>query len=266
MTFNQKNLLGKTGLKAGRLGIASSYGAPAKAFEEAFEKGCNYFTWGTFIKGRSSKMKEAILNITKKGLREELILSMLSYAHNGFLIELFLKKGLKTLNLDHADVLILGYYSKRPPQSVIDSALKLKEKGLIRYLGITSHNRNIFPALFEENLFDIFHIRYSAAHRGAETEVFPYLQGTNQPGVVSFTATRWGRLLKQKKMPPQETAPSAADCYRFVLTNPAVQVCMMGAKTDTQMKENLTVLDLGPMSEDEMDRMRKIGDFVYGKK
>ena len=52
MTFSEKTTLGRTGFKVGRLGISSSYGAPAMAFEEAFERGCNYFTWGTFIKGR----------------------------------------------------------------------------------------------------------------------------------------------------------------------------------------------------------------------
>jgi hypothetical protein len=35
--------LGKTGLKVGRLGVSAGYGAPAEAFEDAFEKGCNYF-------------------------------------------------------------------------------------------------------------------------------------------------------------------------------------------------------------------------------
>ena len=39
--------LGGTGLKVGRLGLAASYGAPAEAFEEAFEKGCNYFYLGS---------------------------------------------------------------------------------------------------------------------------------------------------------------------------------------------------------------------------
>jgi aryl-alcohol dehydrogenase-like predicted oxidoreductase len=47
MDFNTKVKLGRTGLQVGRLGISSSFGAPARAFEEAFEKGCNYFTWGT---------------------------------------------------------------------------------------------------------------------------------------------------------------------------------------------------------------------------
>ncbi|MCF6248967.1 MAG: hypothetical protein L3J69_16655 [Desulfobacula sp.] len=46
-----------TGLTVDRLGVASSYGAPAEAFEEVFEKGCNYFYLGS---GRHrSGMKKA---------------------------------------------------------------------------------------------------------------------------------------------------------------------------------------------------------------
>ena len=49
MTFNEPVVLGRTGLKVGRLGLASGYGAPAEAFEEGFERGCNYWTWGTVV-------------------------------------------------------------------------------------------------------------------------------------------------------------------------------------------------------------------------
>lgn len=82
MNFREKRVLGRTGMMAGRLGISSSYGASATAFEEAFEQGCNYFTWGTFIKGRSSEMRKAIKNIKHKGKRDDLIISMYTYAHN----------------------------------------------------------------------------------------------------------------------------------------------------------------------------------------
>ena len=40
----------------------------------------------------------------------------------------------------------------------------------------------------------------------------------------------------------------------------------MGAKTLEQMRENLSVLEKGPMSEEELARMRKIGDHIYGRK
>jgi predicted aldo/keto reductase-like oxidoreductase len=265
MDFNDKRVLGKTGVLAGRFGISSSFGAPAQAFEEAFDRGCNYFSWGTFIRGRSSEMKQAIKNIIGNGRRDDLILSMISYAHNAFLTEFFLKRGLKALGIDYTDVLILGYFPKRPPQRVIDGAIKLKDNGLVRYIGLTSHNRKLFPLLQKEDIFDVFHIRYNAAHRGAETETFPFLTEHDRPGVVSFTATGWKRLLNSKKMPPGEPPSTASECYRFVLTNPTVDICMMGAKDLSQMRENLKTLDMGPMSEDELNRMRKIGDNIYKK-
>jgi predicted aldo/keto reductase-like oxidoreductase len=260
MDFSKKITLGRTGLKVGRLGVSSSYGAPA----EAFERGCNYFNWGTFVKGRSPKMKEAIKNIVKKGHRDDLVIAMLTYAHNAILTEVFFKQGLKALHIDYADILLLGYFPWRPSQRIIDGALRLKEKGLTRFIGLTSHNRGLFPKLEKERLFDVFHIRYNAAHRRAETESFPCLEEEGGAGVVSFTATCWGKLVTPRKMPPAEWPLTAVDCYRFVLSNPAVHVCMMGAKNIEQMRENLTTLDTTEMTEEELNRVRRVGDFVHG--
>jgi predicted aldo/keto reductase-like oxidoreductase len=83
---------------------------------------------------------------------------------------------------------------------------------------------------------------------------------------VSFTATRWGQLLKAKKMPPGETPLTAPECYRFVLSHPSVDVCISGAKTVEEMRQNLTVLGSGPLTGSELERVRRIGDFVHGPK
>jgi predicted aldo/keto reductase-like oxidoreductase len=147
----------------------------------------------------------------------------------------------------------------------LEKASAMKRKGMFRFLAISSHNRNLFPELVRENLFDIFHIRYSAAHPGAESQTFSYLHGEKRPGVVTYTATRWGHLLEDKKMPSGESAPSASDCYRFALSHPAVDICLTGPKNLEQMREALRTLDLGPMSEDELAWMRKIGDYLRGK-
>ncbi len=266
MNFRDKRILGRTGLQVARIGISSSFGAPAEAYEEAFDRGCNYFTWGTFVKGRSSELKRFLRKIVQNGQREKIVLSMFTYAHNTYLTKSFLIRGLKALGIEYADILILGYFPKLPPQRVIDGALELKENGLVRWLGISSHNRTLFPELERGGLFDVFHIRYNAAHRGAEIEAFPYLTGSDRPGVVSFTATSWKQLLKTRKIPKYESPPTPMDCYRFVLSNPAVDVCMMGAKNIEQMKDNLTVLDQGPMNAEELNRMRKIGDVLHRKK
>ncbi len=69
--------------------------------------------------------------------------------------------------------------------------------------------------------------------------------------------------MKAKKMPPGETPPSASDCYRFALSNPAVDVCMCGPKDKDQMREALRSLELGPLSHEELERMRKIGAYIH---
>jgi aryl-alcohol dehydrogenase-like predicted oxidoreductase len=261
MNLSQPTVLGRTGLKVGRLGVASTYGAPARAFEEAFARGCNYFYWGSL---RKSGMAEAIRNICGQGKRSDLIIVIQSYSRSSSLMELSCRRALKRLALDCGDVLLLGWYRKRPPGRILEKANTMKRKGMFRFLAISSHNRKLFPELVKENLFDIFHIRYSAAHRGAESEAFPHLQGEKRPGVVSYTATRWGQLLEEEKMPPGEPAPSASDCYRFVLSHPGVDICMTGPRNLEQMREALRTLDLGTMSEDELARMRKIGNYLRG--
>jgi aryl-alcohol dehydrogenase-like predicted oxidoreductase len=266
MDFKIKSQLGKTGLKAGRLGIASSYGAPTEAYEEAFEKGCNYFMMGSFMKGRSKEMAMAIQNITRKGKREDLIVAVNDYTHSGILQRRWFRSGLKIMGIDYADVLILGYYLRKPPKGVLEGALKLKSEGLIKHIGIASHNRKLFGQLFYVKEIDIFHLRYNAVNRGAEQDVFPSLPSTARPGIVSYTATRWGQLLKESKMPPGEPPLTATDCYRFVLSNPNVDLCMTGTRSLEMMKENLKALEMGPLSTDEMERIRKIGDYIYGKK
>lgn len=260
----EKRMLGTTDIEVSRIGIASSFGADAAVYREAFERGCNYFTWGTFIRGRSSEFRIFMQQIVAAGKREEIVLGLLSYSHSNFLGDLFLKSALRKLGTDYVDGLILGYFSKRPPQRIIDWGLSLKESGIVRAIGITTHNRDLVAQLAAEGIIDYFHIRYNAVHRGAEQDIFPLLNSP-RPGLVSFTATTWGKLLNQKKMPPDVQAPSAGDCYRFVLAREEIDTCMMGVKDRVMLYENFKALDKGAMTPQELANMKTIGDYIYGK-
>ncbi|GBE14055.1 hypothetical protein BMS3Abin14_00089 [bacterium BMS3Abin14] len=61
-------------------------------------------------------------------------------------------------------------------------------------------------------------LNLKGSHRDAEADIFPHIPAENPPGIMSYTATRWGRLLNPKKMPPRENPMTAAECYRFALT------------------------------------------------
>ncbi len=259
--LNQKIRLGKTDLFAGRLGIGASYGAPTDALEAAFEEGCNYFYWGAL---RNPKMARAIRNIVKKGKRDELIVVIQDFRRSRGGVEKSLLRGLRKLGLDYVDVLLLGWQNNPPNPKVLDTLEKLKENQAFRYLGISGHKRKLVPELAKDPRYDLFQIRYNAANRGAEEDIFPHLPAPRS-GIVSFTATRRMSLVKSKRIPRNEKRPTAGDCYRFVLTNPSVDVVITGPSNSDQLKENLVEVNKGPMTADELGWMRRIGDVVYGR-
>jgi aryl-alcohol dehydrogenase-like predicted oxidoreductase len=263
-------VLGRTGLGVGRLGVASSYGVPTDAVESAFERGVNYFYWGS---ARTQAFGDALRHLAPQ--RERFVLMIQSYTRAAGLMAWSLERALRTLQFDHADLLLLGLWNKPVPGRILDAARKLKERGLVKHLAVSTHKRVLVPQIAAGNDFDVVHFRYNAAHPGAEQDIFPHLPAANLPGLVAYTATSWGQLLGKKTfqarmartrpVPAEEKAPSAADCYRFVLTRPEVDVCMTGPASGAEMDQALEALTRGPMSEDELAWMRRVGRAVLGK-
>jgi aryl-alcohol dehydrogenase-like predicted oxidoreductase len=169
------------------------------------------------------------------------------------------ERALRSLGYDRADVLLLGLWNRETPERILDAARVLRQRGLVRYLALSSHDRPRVAKLAAGGDFDILHFRYNAAHPGAERDVFPHLGAGDRPGMVAFTATSWGQLLNPQRVRGGERVPSASDCYRFVLTRPEVDVCLTGPANAAEMDEALRAVRLGPMSEDELAWMRRIG-------
>ncbi len=262
--FREYRTLGRTGLKVSRLGVASGYGISGKSVEKAFhEYGINYFYWSS---PRKKTFGEGLKNLTVQN-REKVIIVFQTYDHTGLMMQRYHEKGLKQLNLEFADVLMLGWFNKPPGGRILEAALKLKDEGKVKYIAMSGHNRKTFAktANMENNPVDIFMIRYNAVHKGAEQDIFPHLPEDNKPGITIYTATCWGKLMKERKMPPGEPVVSARDAYRFVLSNPAVDLCMTGPKNEDQLDRSMKALELGPLSDEEMKRITRVGDFIYGK-
>jgi aryl-alcohol dehydrogenase-like predicted oxidoreductase len=255
----EKIKLGRTGLPVTRLGIGSSYGTDEAMVEEAVEHGVNYLYWGAM---KTKKMAAGIKKVIR-GNRDKIVIVAQAMTYSPTGMSSVVRKILKNLGVDYLDVLLLGWRNKKIPPRMIEQFHKLKNEGLVHFLAISSHKRLIFPEIEQDKQADIIHVRYNASHRGAEKEVFDRLPDEGGPGVVSFTNTRWSSLINPAYMPPGEPAPSATDCYRFVLSHPKVHLAVCGPSSLDNLRENLKALEFGPMNEEELDRMRRIGDFVY---
>lgn len=263
--YRQKLVLGQTGLLVSRLGIGSSFGAPARVIEEAFERGVNYLYWGTI---RRPAFGRAMRNLARRH-REELVLTIHSYSRAPALIGPSVDLALLRSRVEYFDILLLGAHNQLPADGYVEAFERLREKGKVRFLALSTHNRPLLPSLFDKHRegkspFDIVMLRYNAVHRGAEKDVFPFLPSQRPPGVIAYTATRWGHLLDPAKMPEGESPPAASDCYRFALSHPAVDLVLCGPADRAQMLEALRTLERGPLDPEEVERMQRIGDHIYG--
>ncbi|MGD0435398.1 MAG: aldo/keto reductase [Bryobacteraceae bacterium] len=257
----ERRILGRTGLDVGRLGLAASFGVPSAAVEQAFERGANYLYWGSFRRGGFG---QAIRNL--KPRRDRMVLVLQSYSRVAALVAPSVEIALRRVNFEFADVLLLGLWNHLPPRRILDAAARLRERGLVRHIAVSTHHRPLVEQLAADPDIGIVHVRYNAAHTGAEREVFPVLASRSEsPGAVAFTATSWRQLMNPRNVPPGERVPTAADCYRFVLSNPSVDVCMSGPASADQAEQAFRAIDAGPMNEEELAWMRRVGNHIHGR-
>ena len=265
--FLERREVGRTGMQTARLGIGSTFGALASAIEEAFEHGINYLYWGTV---RRPEFARAMVNLSKQH-RDELILTIQSYSKDPGSIEGEVEEALTSSGVEHFDFLLLGNRGEVPEDAYVDVFERLRSRGKVRFLSISSHNRPMLPTLLEgyearENPYELLMLRYNAVHRGAERDVFPFVpEAGPMPLIVAYTATRWKHLLDPDKMPPGEKPLTARDCYRYSLSHPAVDMVLCGPASTEQMQEAILALERGPLEADERERIERIGAHLYGR-
>ncbi len=253
-------LLGRSGVRSSVLGLGSSFGLSADDLHHAFDRGVKYYYWGSIRRpGFGKGVRELARNH-----RGQMTVVVQSYSRSAMLLGFSCERALKSLKLDYADFLLLGWWNQPPPRRILDAALTLRDKGRCRHLMVSCHDRKTFARYIDDPSYGAIMVRYNAAHTGAEQEVFPKLEqaGENRPGMISYTATRWGALLDAKLTPPGERTPSASDCYRFALSDPHVDMVLSGPGDREQLDEALLALERGPLSADELAWMRRVGQAV----
>ncbi len=260
-----QSTLGRNGPRVHRLGLSASYRPGKAAIYRALDEGINYF----FGYGFDSQMMSVLRDVLRRD-RDRYVIA--TGAYNFILghpnLRRTLEKRLRRLGTDYIDAfLFLGVMKEREfSPSVREELYRLREEGKVRSVGLSTHNRQFAGRLAADGSVDVLMIRYNAAHRGAEGEIFPYLE-RHDPGVVSYTATRWTQLLRRPRGWPKDgPVPSAGMCYRFVLSDPNVDVCLTAPSNLDQLVENIAAVRQGPLTEEEMSFMRRFGDAVHMSK
>lgn len=230
-----------------RLGIATRGNTHPTSDDilEAFEQGINYWNWCGHEDGMSDAIQQLATNRSKVILAAQLETS----GWNRDAMWQQLETKLQTLKTDYLDVVTLYYVESQNewneinrPSGALQALQEAKEQGLLRAIGLTTHQRRLAAQGIQTGVLDVLMIRYNAAHRGAEDDIFPVSDRLGLP-VVCFTCLRWGALLKATNYDPSDfQVPSAPEWYRFVLSNPSVSIALMAPNNRDELLENLTLL------------------------
>jgi predicted aldo/keto reductase-like oxidoreductase len=246
-----------------RLGLATrgDTGLTPDDIHFALERGVNFLNWP----GGADALSQTIASLGPR--RDDVTVCVQFESRTATEAAEELRSLLALLSSDYVDVLTFYYveYAEEwreliAPGSALDYCRAAQRDGLVRRLGLTTHQRPLAADIAHSGLLDLLMIRYNAAHRGAEREIFPVTDPLGLP-IIAYTGLRWGALLRPTPDdPPGFQVPAAPAWYRFVLQCPSVTVALAAPHDRRELEEDLTVLDAtGPLSPEDYERLAEHG-------
>lgn len=239
---------------------------PPESYLEALDRGVNYFNWCGYPDGLSAAVRRL------GSRRGEMCLAAQFEARSAKAARRELDNLLGELGTEYLDVVTYYYVEEEAewdeivaPGGAAEVLEAARRDGRVRMIGLTSHQRELAARIAATGLIDLLMIRYNAAHRGAERQIFPVTMTRAMP-VVAYTALRWQALLRgTPDDPPGFIPPTAAECYQFVLAHPGATVVLMAPDSEAELAEDLALLEnwrgLDPERYEELqahgDRVRK---------
>jgi aryl-alcohol dehydrogenase-like predicted oxidoreductase len=237
------------------MGISGHYGLPVEGFVRAFEAGVNLMFWEPNYR----TLTEFIGRIGP-GDRRSIHFLAGTFEADGERIVRDTERVLRALKVERIAIFLLFWVQSwaRVTADVREALERLKAEGKIAAYGLSTHSRALAVEAIDTG-WDPVMVRHSAAHRGAEEQVFPKAaaRGTS---VITFSNTCYGRLLEPHAgLQP----PSAADCYRYALAQPGVLACLSAPASLAQLDENLAALRDPGLPEDRRQHLEAIGAKLY---
>ncbi len=249
---------------AGRTGPLGASLSPADVERSFHDLGLRSF----FLSPGMLGLARGVRSLVRQGRRDELAIVTPAGLPSQGRIRAYWRRCCRVLEIDHIDVLLMGWVQApwylRP--RVWDAMQEMKRQGRVGAVGFSIHNRSLAARLARtlDPPADVLMIRYNAAHRGAEVDVFEQLPSP-PPGIIAYTSTRWGDLLKPR---PDQGFPrpmTASECYRFSLARPQVNTVLCAPRTWSELEEDVEEVLSGPLTADRFEEVLRFGDAVHRK-
>lgn len=264
--------LGKTGVKVSRIGFG---GAPAglknyldkyepkekeqrrqviEAIEKAVELGITYFDTAA---GYGNGTSERIFGEALQGYTDEVFIATKVAPKGNKETRITVESSLERLGCDCIDLIQIhgGSYSSEQvnqilrPGGMLDVLEQLREEKIVKFIGFTSEDQNSAVYSFiETGRFDVMQICYNFIYQHPAEPTRPfgsiYEAKRSEMGIVTMRTVTSGIFQKwiQWVNPSNEFDYSPA-LIQFVLSNPLVDVALIGMRTVNEVEQNVAIGD-----------------------
>lgn len=258
--YMKYNMLGNTGLKVsglcfgglviGPLQANLSVDAGAEVIARALEMGINFIDTAELY-GTYGHIKEAV---RRSGIKP--VIATKSYAYDTKGAQESLEKARQELDTDVIDIFLLheqeSRWTLRGHREALEYYLKEKERGIIKAVGVSTHNIEVVEAASEMPEIDVIHpiINKSGIGIGDGTinEMLTAVRKAygNGKGIYGMKSLGGGNLLN-----------SFTECMNFVLELSFVHSIAVGMQSVEEVIMNITVFNGEEVPGDIVDAVRR---------
>lgn len=265
--------LGKTGRRVSRIGFGGATAGlknytgaydPGKredrdcvvaAIRRAFELGINYFDTAA---GYGDGASEEIFGEGLAGIPpEKIFLATKASPTDPERVRASLERSLKNLGREYVDLIQLhgSYLSPEVGREIfrrgglLEELFKAKEEGLVKYLGFSIECQNeVMGELIRCEQFDVMQIEYNFLFQHPYDPFFQcgslYDAEEKKLGIVNMRTATSGIFQKWMKLVnPDNTFDYNAALIQFVLSNPLIDVSLLGMRDVEIVEKNVAICD-----------------------
>ena len=251
------------------LGIVSD----PKAIPAAFDAGINFFFvtadmhWPLYEGTR----KGLEMLFRRKGVRDRVVVGVVSYVTQPEFCHAPFSEVIQALpGLERIDLTIMGGAYSSDFLTRLDQYRHHRASPAIpgvRATGASFHDRRAAAYAARHALLDIAFCRYNVMHRGAEHDLFPFVDPESRTLLYNFIST-YGFLgpkrYEELALSRSHWRPKRTDYYRFVLARTELDGILCAPGTPREVRDLARAIESGPLTGEELEYIRDLADLHQG--